>query len=41
MWPWAGATSGTPEDFGQTLAAWGVGSEPFLMLPLLGPDQSP
>ena len=27
----------TPEDFGQTLAAWGVGGEPFLMLPLLGP----
>ena len=26
-----------PEDFGQTLAEWGVGSEPFLMLPLLGP----
>ena len=28
----------TPEDFGQTLAAWGVGGEPFLMLPLLGPS---
>ena len=27
----------TPEDFGQTLATWGVGGEPFLMLPLLGP----
>ena len=26
-----------PEDFGQTLAEWGVGGEPFLMLPLLGP----
>ena len=26
-----------PEDFGQTLAAWGIGGEPFLMLPLLGP----
>ena len=26
-----------PEDFGQTLASWGVGEEPFLMLPLLGP----
>ena len=26
----------TPEDFGQTLAAWGIGGEPFLMLPLLG-----
>ena len=27
-----------PEDFGQTLASWGVGDEPFLMLPLLGPS---
>ena len=27
----------TPEDFGQTLASWGLGGEPFLMLPLLGP----
>jgi len=27
----------SPEDFGQTLAAWGIGGEPFLMLPLLGP----
>lgn len=26
------------EDFGQTLAAWGVGSGPFIMLPLLGPS---
>jgi len=26
------------EDFGQTLGAWGVGSGPFLMLPLLGPS---
>lgn len=26
------------EDFGQTLAAWGVGSGPYLMLPLLGPS---
>jgi phospholipid-binding lipoprotein MlaA len=26
-----------PADFGQTLAAWGVGEGPFLMLPLLGP----
>src|SRR6056300_1671044 len=25
-------------DFGQTLGAWGVGSGPFLMLPLLGPS---
>ena len=28
----------TPEDFGQTLAAWGIGGEPFLTLPLLGPS---
>ncbi len=28
----------TPEDFGQTLATWGVGDKPFLMLPLLGPS---
>lgn len=27
-----------PEDFGQTLAVWGVGSGPYLMLPLLGPS---
>jgi len=26
------------EDFGQTLATWGVGEGPFLMLPLLGPS---
>lgn len=26
------------EDFGQTLASWGVDSGPFLMLPLLGPS---
>ena len=26
------------EDFGQTLAVWGVGSGPYLMLPLLGPS---
>ena len=26
------------EDFGQTLGAWGVGSGPFLMLPLYGPS---
>ena len=25
------------EDFGQTLASWGVGDGPYLMLPLLGP----
>lgn len=26
------------EDFGQTLAVWGFGEGPFLMLPLLGPS---
>tara|TARA_Y100001970_G_scaffold48534_1_gene61550 strand:+ start:52738 stop:53442 length:705 start_codon:yes stop_codon:yes gene_type:complete len=26
------------EDFGQTLGAWGVGSGPFLMIPLYGPS---
>lgn len=26
------------EDFGQTLAVWGVGPGPYLMLPLLGPS---
>lgn len=26
------------EDFGQTLARWGVGDGPYLMLPLLGPS---
>jgi len=26
------------EDFGQTLGAWGLGSGPYLMLPLLGPS---
>ena len=26
------------EDFGQTLAVWGIGGGPFLMLPLLGPS---
>jgi phospholipid-binding lipoprotein MlaA len=26
------------EDFGQTLGKWGVGSGPFIMLPLLGPS---
>jgi phospholipid-binding lipoprotein MlaA len=26
------------EDFGLTLARWGVGTGPFLMLPLLGPS---
>ena len=26
------------EDFGQTLAVWGVGSGPFIVLPLIGPS---
>jgi len=26
------------EDFGQTLATWGVGSGPYIVLPLLGPS---
>ena len=29
---------GHGEDFGQTLAVWGVGEGPFLMLPFLGPS---
>jgi len=28
----------TPEDFGQTLAAWGVKPGPYLMLPFFGPS---
>ena len=34
------ATSGVPfrdEDFGQTLAVWGVGDGPYLVIPVLGP----
>ena len=27
-----------PEDFGQTLAVWGVGDGPYIVLPLLGPS---
>lgn len=27
-----------PEDFGQTLGYWGVGSGPYLMLPFMGPS---
>ncbi len=27
-----------PEDFGQTLASWGMGEGPYLVLPLLGPS---
>jgi len=26
------------EDFGQTLGVWGVGGDPYLMLPMLGPS---
>ncbi|MEY4879142.1 MAG: hypothetical protein RJB62_611 [Pseudomonadota bacterium] len=29
---------GHSEDFGQTLAVWGVGEGPYLMIPLLGPS---
>jgi len=28
------------EDFGQTLAVWGVGEGPYLMVPLLGPSNA-
>lgn len=28
------------EDFGQTLAKWGVGSGPYVMLPFLGPSSA-
>ncbi len=27
-----------PEDFGQTLAVWGVGDGPYIVLPLVGPS---
>lgn len=27
-----------PEDFGQTLATWGVGSGPYVILPIMGPS---
>ena len=30
--------AGHGEDFGQTLAVWGVGEGPFVMLPFLGPS---
>ncbi|WP_136247553.1 MlaA family lipoprotein [Halomonas borealis] len=30
--------TGREEDFGQTLATWGVGEGPYLVLPLLGPS---
>jgi len=34
----AGLEKSDGEDFGQTLAVWGVGEGPYLMLPLLGPS---
>lgn len=33
-----GLEKNQPEDFGQTLAVWGVGSGPYVFLPLLGPS---
>lgn len=33
-----GAEPARDEDFGQTLAVWGVGEGPYLMLPILGPS---
>ena len=35
---WAGMPDPHYEDFGQTLAVYGVGDGPYLMLPLLGPS---
>ncbi|MGA2401863.1 MAG: VacJ family lipoprotein [Syntrophobacteraceae bacterium] len=35
-----GLSSPHEEDFGQTLAYWGAGSGPFLMLPVLGPSDT-
>ena len=32
-----GLHAGEEEDFGQTLAVWGVGDGPYLMLPFIGP----
>ena len=34
---WEGMTY-EPEDFGQTLAVWGAGSGPFVMMPIFGPS---
>jgi phospholipid-binding lipoprotein MlaA len=34
----AGLDKSDGEDFGQTLAVWGVGEGPYLMLPLIGPS---
>lgn len=33
-----GGITHAPEDFGQTLASWGVGSGPYIVWPLLGPS---
>jgi phospholipid-binding lipoprotein MlaA len=33
-----GSIERKPEDFGQTLATWGVGAGPYLVLPFLGPS---
>ena len=33
---WEGMTY-EPEDFGQTLAVWGVGSGPYIIWPIIGP----
>lgn len=40
IWDAAGhfGIDGHSEDFGQTLAVWGVNSGPYLVLPLLGPS---
>lgn len=34
---WEGMTY-EPEDFGQTLAVWGVGSGPYVVMPFFGPS---
>ncbi|MBS7809742.1 MlaA family lipoprotein [Roseococcus pinisoli] len=35
---WQFGVPGHSEDFGQTLAVWGVGEGPYLYLPILGPS---
>ncbi|MDX1541969.1 MAG: VacJ family lipoprotein [Geminicoccaceae bacterium] len=35
---WAGMPEAHSEDFGQTLAVYGVGGGPYIVLPLLGPS---
>ena len=37
MWPKVGHEE-HEEDFGQTLAVWGIGEGLYLILPLLGPS---